>query len=145
VCNGETEASNGECMNYLCAAIDRNFNHEERYGRGAVFSLQSHQHGWDAFRHVRKGDTVYLIAPNRIVKQGYRVSRVRRGEDYVAVYSDHIVDNPGIPYQTFIKRHGLSDSRISSIGNMLRGFNAVAFPPNAELLPGTKKPRRAGL
>jgi hypothetical protein len=128
-------------MNYLCAAIDRHFNHEEQHGKGAVFSLESHQHGWDAFSQVREGDTVYLIAPNRIVIQGYRVTRVRRGEDQVVVYSDQVVEQPGIPYQTFIKRHGLSDSRISSIGNMLRGFNAVAFEP----VPGTKKPRGAGL
>ena len=131
-------------MNYLCAAIDRNFNHEEYFGKGAVFSLKSHQHGWTAFSHVKQGDTVYLIAPNRIVKKGYRITRVTKGEDYVVVYSDHVVDKPGIPYQTFIKRHGLSDSRISSIGNMLRGFNVVAFPGKAELTPGTKKAPRSG-
>ncbi|MDX1344559.1 MAG: hypothetical protein R3179_01585 [Sedimenticolaceae bacterium] len=128
-------------MNYLCAAIDRHFNHEEEYGKGAIFSLESHQHGWDAFSQVRVGDTLYLIAPNRIVKQAYRVMRVRRGEDHVVAYSDQVVDDPRIPYQTFIKRHGLSDSRISSIGNMLRGFNVVAFDGG----PGTKKPRGAGL
>ncbi len=127
-------------MNYLCAAIDRHFNHEEHYGKGAIFSLESHQHGWDAFSQVRVGDTLYLIAPNRIVKQAYRVMRVRRGEGHVVAYSDQIVDDPGIPYQTFIKRHGLSDSRISSIGNMLRGFNVVAFDGG----PGTKKAPRSG-
>lgn len=127
-------------MNYLCAAIDRHFNHEEEYGKGAIFSLESHQHGWDAFSQVRVDDTLYLIAPNRIVKQAYRVMRVRRGEDHVVAYSDQIVDEPGIPYQTFIKRHGLSDSRISSIGNMLRGFNVVAF----DGVPGTKKAPRSG-
>ena len=127
-------------MYYLCATIDRHFNHEEQHGKGAVFSLESHQHGWDAFSQVSEGDTVYLIAPNRIVKQAYRVSRVRREDDQVVVYSDQIVDVPGIPYQTFIKRHGLIDSRISSIGNMLRGFNVVAF----ELIPGTKKAPRSG-
>jgi hypothetical protein len=127
-------------MNYLCAAIDRHFNHEEHYGKGAIFSLRSHQHGWDAFRQVMQGDTVYLIAPNRIVKLGYRVTRVRRGEDFVVVYSDQVVDDPGIPYQTFIKRYGLTDSRISSIGNMLRGFNAVAF----ESFTGIKKAPRSG-
>jgi len=127
-------------MNYLCAAIDRHFNPEEHHGKGAVFSLESHQHGWDAFSQVREGDTVYLIAPNRIVKQGYRVTRVRRGEHQVVVYSDRVIEYPGIPYQTFIKRHGLRDRRISSIGNMLRGFNAVAFEP----VPGTKKAPRSG-
>ncbi len=131
-------------MNYLCAAIDRNFNHEEHFGEGAIFSLKSHQHGWNAFSHVKNGDTLYLIAPNRIVKEGHRITRVSRGEDYIVAYSDQIVDNPGIPYQTFIKRHGISDSRISSIGNMLRGFNVVAFSENAELIPGTKKAPRSG-
>ena len=81
-------------MYYLCATIDRHFNHEEQHGKGAVFSLESHQHGWDAFSRVREGDTVYLIAPNRIVKQAYRVSRVRREDDQVVVYSDQIVDVP---------------------------------------------------
>ncbi len=127
-------------MNYLCAAIDRHFNHEEHYGKGAIFSLESHQHGWDVFSQVTEGDTVYLIASNRIVKQGYRVMRVSRGEDHVVVYSDRVIANPAIPYQTFIKRHGLSDNRISSIGNMLRGFNVVAF----ELVSGTKKAPRSG-
>jgi hypothetical protein len=132
-------------MKYLCAAIDKSYNHEELHGKDAIFDLSSHQHGWEAFRKVEEGDTVYLIAPNRIVKRGYRVTRVSRNSDQVIVYSDQVIETPGIPYQTFIKRHGLVDSRISSIGNMLRGFNVVAFHDRQERAPDIKKPRGAGL
>ena len=69
-------------MKYLCAAIDKSYNHEELHGKGAIFDLSSHQHGWEAFRKVKEGDTVYLIAPNRIVKRGYRVTRVSRNNRY---------------------------------------------------------------
>lgn len=131
-------------MKYLCAAIDKSYNHEELHGKGAIFDLSSHQHGWEAFRKVEEGDTVYLIAPNRIVKRGYRVTRVSRNNNQVIVYSDQVIENPGIPYQTFIKRHGLVDSRISSIGNMLRGFNVAAFPDRQERAPDIKKAPRSG-
>ena len=114
-------------MKFLCAAIDRNRDHERLFGKGAIFDLEPHRHGWSCFSKVSEGDIAYIIAPDRRVHRGYRICRVDKAGERIVIFSESIVDRPGIPYQAFIKQRRMTDNRISPVGNMLRGFNVVCF------------------
>ena len=123
-------------MNFLCAAIDPEWNHVEQYGKGAVFDLSPDQHGWASYQHIKPGDIVYIIGQNRKVKAGFLVERVEdtevayRNSDLKpvrVVYSKTVVERPGISYEAFIKKHGIKDSKIDDNNQMMHGFNVVAF------------------
>ena len=112
---------------------------------GAIFDLDSSQHGWDDFSKIDVGDLVYVINLNRNVVLGYDVTKVVKnieleddpklgpifkssGDGTVTAIFGEAVERVDQEYSAFVKSHKITNPKLNArTGKILQGFNCAVF------------------
>jgi hypothetical protein len=112
---------------------------------GAIYDLDSSQHGWDDFSKIVAGDLVYVINLNRKVILGYKVTSVLEnvvldddpilghiyksaGEGTATAIFGEAEERVAEDYSIFVKKNSIVNPKINSkTGKVLQGFNCAAF------------------
>ena len=114
-------------------------------GSGAIFDLNSSQHGWDDFSKIDVGDLVYVINVNRNIVLGYEITSVVKnivleddpklghifkssGNGTAAAIFGEAMERVDEEYSVFVKNNNISNPKINpKTGKMLQGFNCAVF------------------
>ena len=113
-------------MNFLFSAIDPDYKHEVLFGKGAIFDLEPHQHGWDLISEISVGDFAAVIRPSRKIPLLYEVTSIDKQEKRIVVFGKPI-ERIDQAYDTFVRKNEIKSPKLSSSNMMLQGFNVAVW------------------
>ncbi|CCQ12614.1 hypothetical protein PALB_35540 [Pseudoalteromonas luteoviolacea B = ATCC 29581] len=117
----------------------------ETLGKGAIFDLESSQHGWSDFSKAQVGEQIFVINKNRKIVLGYQITQIfdniRLADDPVWGHQVEATDGGEIrvvfgepiervemEYTRFVRLNNITNPKLDAkSGNMLQGFNCAVF------------------